>query len=332
MLYIIDSKEDDMENRITTEEAQIFLTEYYKRHDIESTPDDWELIKKYKNFKGLTCRDFSLKSQDVEIKCIVVFDTRNAAIQVIEDESYDFFVKQAANAPVFYYAPAICNEGLVFYFEAVAQIDKFGAPATDNERYKEMLESKLLGIFGSKNVFSLSSGLYFSFPNTEIDQVISILEKSLCRFNMELFSFMDSDFFQPVFPDVDIATHRFPEDINKTQEELINLFLTLTNTIEDWTTRDYAHIKSLLKSIRNRDELIAVLNIANGWDSAANPKLQELYSAEITRRKNMQIINDIWSKKQKVQVKSIIPDEVSQKEIHNSIVRSDEDVDTEKED
>lgn len=286
-----------MENRITTEEAQIFLTEYYKRHDINSVTDDWVLVRKYKNFKGLTCRDFTLKSQEIEIKCIVVFDTRNSVIQVIEDESYDFFVKQAANAPVFYYAPAICNEGLIFYFEAVAQIDKFGIPSTDIGRYKEMLNNKLLGIFGSKNVFSLSSGLYFSFPNTDIDQVIAILEKNLCKFNMELFSFMDSDYFQPVLPDVDIATHRFPEDIHKNQEEIIHLFLEITNTTKEWSSKEYAHVKSLLKAIKSRDELIAVLNIANNWDSAENSKIQELYNAELTRRKNMQIINDIWNKK-----------------------------------
>lgn len=312
-----------MENRITTEEAQIFLTEYYKRHEVESEADDWELVKKYKNFKGLTCRDFILKTQEVEIKCIVVFDTRNSVIQIIEDESYDFFVKQAANAPVFYYAPAICNEGLIFYFEAVAQIDKFGEPSSDVNRYKEMLDNKLLGIFGSKNVFSLSTGLYFSFPYTEIDQVISILEKNLCRFNMELFSFMDSEYFQPVFPDIDIATHRFPEDIHKSQEELINLFLLITNTTVEWTSKEYAHIKSLLKAIKNRDELVAVLNIANGWDSSKNTKVQELYNAEITRRKNMQIINDIWSKKKRNEVKSIIPDEVSQKSSTNSILRDE---------
>lgn len=297
-----------MENRITTEEAQIFLTEYYKRHDITSVVEDWVLVRKYKNFKGLTCRDFILKDQEIEIKCIVVFDTRNSVIQVIEDESYDFFVKQAAHAPVFYYAPAICNEGLIFYFEAVAQIDKFGAPSTDIGRYKEMLNNKLLGIFGSKNVFSLSSGLYFSFPNTDIDQVIAILEKNLCRFNMELFSFMDSDFFQPVFPDIDIATHRFPEDIQKTQEELIHLFLQITSTTTEWTSKEYAHVKSLLKAIKSRDELIAILNIANGWDSSENKKIQELYNSEITRRKNMQIINDIWNKKNKSsQINTVAP-------------------------
>lgn len=312
-----------MENRITTEEAQIFLTEYYKRHEIESEPENWELIKKYKNFKGLTCRDFVLKEQEVEIKCIVVFDTRNAVIQIIEDESYDFFVKQAAHAPVFYYAPAICNEGLIFYFEAVAQIDKFGQPSTDINRYKEMLENKLLGIFGEKNVFSLSSGLYFSFPYTDIDQVISILEKNLCRFNMELFSFMDSDYFQPVFPDIDLATHRFPEDIHKTQEEIINLFLFITNTTIEWTSKEFAHAKSLLKAIKSRDELIAVLNICHGWDSSKNPKLQEIYNAEIIRRKNMQIINDIWSKKKRNDVKSIIPDDITQKDKQNSILRDE---------
>lgn len=294
-----------MENRISTEEAQIFLTEYYKRYDICSEAEDWELLKKYKNFKGLTCRDFILKESvsPKPIKCIVVFDNRTASIQIIEDQNYEFFVKQAANSPVFYYVPVICNDGLVFYFETVAQIDKFGKPAGPNEntKFKEMLQSKLAGLLGSSNVFSLSQDLYFSFPLAEMDYVISVLEKNYCKFNMELFDFLDHEKFQPVYPDVDIATHRFPEDLSKSPEQIINTFLSICSTTEEWTSKEYSHIKQLVKNIKNRDEFIACLNIVNGWECANDVKLQDVFNNEILRRKNIELMQEIWAKKKTVQ-------------------------------
>lgn len=296
-----------MENRINTEEAQIFLTEYYKRYDICSEPNDWELLKKYKNFKGLTCRDFQLNSSisPKKIFCIVVFDNRTSSIQIIENENYEFFVKQAANAPVFYYAPAINNSGLVFYFETVAQIDKFGSPSPNNTQYKAMLQKKLNTLFGSSNVFSVSSGLFFSFPLSELDYIISVLESNYCKFNMELFLFLDKTIFQPIYPDVEIATHFFPEDLNKTQEEIIKLFFDLCSNTEEFTNKDLAHIKHLLKSIRLNDEFITCINITMEWDCYQNQKIQEIFKNEIIRRKNVDILKDMENRPKQVSEQSI---------------------------
>lgn len=308
-----------MENRITTEEAQIFLTEYYKRYDISSEPDDWELLKKYKNFKALTCRDFVLVSPNLSstVKCIVVFDNRTSSIQVVENESYEYFVKQAANAPVFYYTPVICNDGLVFYFETVAQIDKFGKPAQDNTQYKGMLLNKLNSLFGSKNVYSLSSGLFFSFPLSEMDYVISVLEKNYCKFNVELSTFLDTEVFQPVFPDVDIASHHFPEDLSKTPEEIIDLFLFICCNTENWNSREYSHIKQLVKSIKDTAEFQACLKIINDWPCYQDNKVREIIDAEIIRRRNMALVQDIWRKKQPFSQPGFIPTSAKQEESYN---------------
>lgn len=302
-----------MENRISTEEAQIFLTEYYKRYDICSEPEDWELLKKYKNFKGLTCRDFLLKPSISPkiIKCIVVYDNRTTSIQIIEDENYEYFVKQAANSPVFYYVPVICNDGLVFYFETVAQIDKFGAPASpvDNAKFKDMLHNKLAGLLGNGNVFSLSHGLFFSFPLSEMEYVISVLEKNYCKYNMELFDYLDQEKYQPIYPDVDIATHRFPEDLAKNPEQVIHTFLEICSLTKEWTSKEYARIKQLMKNIKNNDEFIACLNIVNGWDCGNDGKLQDIFNNEIIRRKNMEIVHDIWVKKKPPTIRKPVEDE-----------------------
>lgn len=305
-----------MENRISTEEAQIFLTEYYKRYDIFSQKDDWELLKKYKNFKGLTCRDFTLKTQDKTkpINCIVVYDNRTTFIQVIEDQNYEYFVKQAANSPVFYYVPTICNDGLVFYFETVAQIDRFGTPAApeDNAKFKEMLHGKLAGLLGNANVFSLSNGLFFSFPLTEMEHVIAVLEKNYCKYNMELFDYLDQEKYQPIYPDVDIVAHRFPDDLKKSPEEVINTFLEICSLTTEWTSKEYARVKNLIKHIKINDEFIACLNIVNGWDCANDGKLQDIFNNEIIRRKNMEFVHDIWVKKKKPGLKQQLDKNIEQ--------------------
>lgn len=285
-----------MDKKINTEEAQIFVSAYYKNKDVASEPQQWELVKKYKNFKGLTCRDFFY--QEKQLKCIVVFDEITSAIQLIENEDYQFFLKQAASLPVFYYVPTICNDGLVFYFEPVAQIDRFGKPAIDTNKYKALLQKKLVSLFTTQGLYSLSSGLFFAFPNTDMDEAVGILEKNQFSFNLKLFEFLEPKIFQPIIPDVTLAKYKFPEDDKLDQEQIIALIFSIISKKKKFSDADYAHIRSLLKRLP-LDEFPIITKIALGFKSAKDKKIISLFESESNRRKAQDIIKKIWKAKTK---------------------------------
>ena len=123
-----------MSKKLSTKEAQIYITEYYSQKGKDSNPDDWELIKKYKNHKGLTCRD--LYNGVAELKAILVSDEEATNLEVIENENYEHFIKLLAEKPVFYYVPTICNDGLVFIFESALNFDKTGQRSKDTKHDK----------------------------------------------------------------------------------------------------------------------------------------------------------------------------------------------------
>ena len=56
--------------KITTADCQIFLSSHYGERRIDTKSEKWELTKKYKNFKGLTCRDFEYPEE--HLKAIVL--------------------------------------------------------------------------------------------------------------------------------------------------------------------------------------------------------------------------------------------------------------------
>lgn len=56
--------------KITTNDCQIYLSSHYGDKRIDTKSDKWELVKKYKNFHGYTCRDFYYPEEN--LKAIVL--------------------------------------------------------------------------------------------------------------------------------------------------------------------------------------------------------------------------------------------------------------------
>lgn len=282
--------------KITTEDAMIFLSEYYKNNGINIPTENWELTKKYKNFKGFTCRDFF--SEKDKKRAIVVIESDSDIPQVIENENYEFFLRMLANQPLYYYVPTICNDGLVFVFEPVSSFDKTGKLSIDTQHHKSLLTKKLNSMYREEDVFSLTSGLMFAFPNSDMDEVISHLEKNQMTFNIKLFDCLDQEIFQPIVPDVTLASYRFPADEKLNQEESITIVFKIISQKREFTVEDYARIKFLLKKIK-ADEFPTVRKIALGFRKGRDERLLSIFESEANRKKAQELVKEICIRKGK---------------------------------
>jgi hypothetical protein len=287
-----------MSLKISTEEAKTFVCDYYSLKGIVSNPDDWELTKKYRNFKGVTCRDFANAKN--RVRAIVLAEVSSGdivpSLKVIENENYEFFLKMVTDLPLFYYVPVICNDGLIFIFESANHFEQLGRPSQHPEQHHLLLRKKLLTIFREEELFALGNNLRFSFPNLEIEDVVRRLEKSKVTFNPKLFDFLDDRIYQPIMPDVDLAAYLFPKDEKLNNDEAIETIFSMISQKEEFTNEDYARIKFLLKKVKEQ-EFPTVRKIALGFKKKPDKKLLSIFDLEANRKKAQKIVKDIWLEK-----------------------------------
>lgn len=286
-----------MSLRLSTEEAQNFVCDYYNLKGISSEPSDWELTKKYRNFKGVTCRDF-LNSKS-RIRAIVFYELsldNNAVLKLIENENYEFFLKLVAGLPLFYYVPVICNEGLIFIFESANHFEQQKRLSEHPEQHNWLLKKNLLTVFKKEDVFEINNTLRFSFPNLEIEEVVRRLERNKIAFNPKLFTFLDGNRYQPIMPDIALAKFLFPQDENLNPEDAIGVVFAMISQKEDFSQEDYARIKSLLKKVRE-DDFQTVKKIALGFRKKPDVRLSSLFDMESNRKKAQKIVREIWIEK-----------------------------------
>ncbi|NCQ51800.1 hypothetical protein GW796_07895 [archaeon] len=278
-------------NKIKTAETLDFLSSHYNKKGIHNSIEDWELTKKYKNYKGITCRDFS--NLRMRVRAIVLIENDEKSLTIIENQNYEYFLKNLMNIPVFYYVPTICNDGLVFVFELANKFNKFNQLYGLDEHSRILLKKKLLTLFSEDDIFSLNQGLMFAFPNTEMDEVIRKLERNQITYNDKLFDLLDKDIYQPILPDIALASYRFPNDENLNQEEAIDIIFSMVSKKSLFTNEDYARIKLLLKKIKH-DEFPTVKKIALSFASGKDKKLIYIFDSEVNRKKAQELVRKIW--------------------------------------
>lgn len=285
-----------MSKKISTEEAQKFISDYYSQKGIENNVDDWELTRKYKNFKGITCRDFINRAKRIRAIVTVTIKEHEQEMGVIENENYEYFLKMVTDSPVFYYVPAICNDGLVYIFESASQFNQTEELSTYPGQHLLLIKKALGKLFKEEEVFSFDAGLIFAFPNIEMDDVIRKLEKNRIKFNPKMLELLEQDKFQSVIPDVALAKYRFPNDEIINQEDAITIIFTIISQKEEYTEEDYARIRFLLRKVKF-DEFSTVKKIALSFQKNVDPKLVSIFEFEANRKKAQKIVKDIWLKK-----------------------------------
>jgi hypothetical protein len=287
-----------MSLKISTEEAKDFVCKYYATKGVPNDLDDWTLTKKYRNFKGITCRDFSnIKNR---IRAIVLAEPVsgdvNLELKVIENENFEYFLKLMTDLPLFYYVPVICNDGLVFIFESANHFEQQKRLSPYPEQHHMLLRKKLLTLFREEDIFTINNNLRFSFPNIEMDEVVRRLERNKLAFNSKLFPLLDDRLYQPIIPDIKTASYLFPNDEKLSQDEAIEVIFSMISQKEEFTDEDYARIKMLLKKVKD-EEFPTVKKIALGFKRKPDKTLLSLFDVESNRKKSEKIVQEIWLEK-----------------------------------
>ena len=169
--------------KIGTNELLEFVIEYYKGLKILSEPDEWKMVKKYKNHKGQTCRDFVFLGRHKwwGTRCSVVVDLENEKVELLENKNYNYFARQTPNWIVFEYVPLDSeykDERLIgFSLKKEFTAEKFNAPALMEERFK-FLDLKI------KNKKVLNNVYLYDFDEEDFDIILAKLESD--RFHVKL--------------------------------------------------------------------------------------------------------------------------------------------------
>ena len=289
-------------NKLGTPECQLFISAYYAQNKIDTNAEDWELRRKYKNFHGFTCRDFYHKI--LEIEAIVVAEVHEGATQltVMENASYKVFLEEMAKKPLFYYVPAITNDGLVFYFEKALPFDARGELDPQPQKQKAYLNKKLASLFKANEVASLGVGMVVAFPLHEMEDVIQKLENNKLAFNPKLFDLLDKSLYQAIMPDISLAVFNFPEYENIQSEEAISIMFSITSKQVDLSHEEYARIKKLLKKVP-LTELDSVHTIMKGFRPGDDYRLEDLVESETNRQKNKLLWQKLYRNKSRKKTK-----------------------------
>lgn len=275
-------------SKITTNDCQIFLSSYYGDKRIDTKSEKWELVKKYKNFHGYTCRDFFYEESN--IKAIVILNKHTNTLSIIEDQDYSYFLNEMVQKPLFYYVPGITKYGLSFYFVKTVIFDATEKLDTENNKQKVYLEKRLQKVF-KDNEYIINDNLITIF-NKDFEETIRILEGLSLHYNDDLYDLLDVESFVPVEIDLSLILSSFPEHQKLNTEESISLIFNLVSTNKDLDDNIYCQIKSLLSNIP-LEELYSLENIINGFRIKEDKKLASIITFVMNKKKNQKIVEAV---------------------------------------
>lgn len=89
--------------KLSSEQSKIEINRYYKEKGYKTNVSDWEIIKKYRNFNGILCRDFL--NEKASKKGILLENTDLGTISIIEDENFKYFLEAEQSKPKFFFLP-----------------------------------------------------------------------------------------------------------------------------------------------------------------------------------------------------------------------------------
>ncbi len=286
--------------KLSSEQAKIEINRYYKEKGYKTNVSDWDIIKKYKNFNGILCRDFL--NDKASKKGILLENTDLGTISVIEDENFKYFLEAEKSKPKFFFSPAISNKGLVFILTPVyLEVSFDEAEKWLTKQLNELFENKFTVFKSEKNkVFEAS------FLELELSEVIPLLESNKIKYKEELNKHTDlSKEYMVITPDVALIYYKFPEYIHFNSEKSINEIFAIVSRKQILTEKDYSIIKLLLQKI-NKAEFGSVKKIALGFKKSNTDELIKIFENEEQKVKSKNLIEDLIVKKEKIEQKKEI--------------------------
>lgn len=278
--------------KITTNDCQIYLSSHYGEKRIDTKSEKWELVKKYKNFHGYTCRDFFY--QEENLKAIVILNKQNNSLSILEDQDYSYFLNEMVQKPLFYYVPVMTQYGVSFYFVKTVIFDATEKLDPENEKQKTYLQKRLLKYF-KENEFIIKENLVTIFKQ-DFEDVIRELEKIGIHYNDDLYDLLSKDDFIPIKIDLSLILTDFPDFKKLNTEDSISMIFNLVSTNKILDDNAYCQIKCLLENIP-LDELLSLENIINGFRVKEDKKLSELIKFIMNKKKNKNIVLEILENK-----------------------------------
>lgn len=280
--------------KIGTPECQLFIAAHYAQKDIDTLADDWILEKKYKNFHGFTCRDFF--NEGLNIRSVVVAEPLKDRylLSVIENASFKIFLEAMAKKSLYYYVPAVTNNGLVFYFEKTMTFDATGELDQHPSKQTPYLLKKISSLFKEEQftILEKSTSILFTLP---VEEVIQKLEKNHFSFNAHLFDLLNKNIYQPFVTDMVLSIYDFPEDNNLTSEQAIEKMFAITSQNKNLEDQDYARIKNLLRKV-NANELNSISHLMMGFRDNDDIRLETLIEYENNRKNNNSLLKELLEK------------------------------------
>lgn len=240
---------------MNTQDCQMFLIQYFNNKNIKTEESQWELQKKYKNFEGVTCRDFI--NNKLKIKLIAITDA-NDSLTVIENANFEHFLKERASKNTFYYVPLIKDNKIHYFFVKKSLFDDKNS--SSDIQSEEILLKLLQSIFKVEDV-SISGYMLMNFPNIHPNEVIKKLSQSYFNFNEKIIiNLPNKKDYAPYYSESLLSKFEKLEYKILNQEQSIDKLLKLCSHKREFNIEDYAKIHSFLSNI-NLSEIKLLKNI-----------------------------------------------------------------------
>ena len=252
-----------------------------KNKNYTNEVNHWICLKKYKNFKGETCRDFYNERR--RLRVIVVHNDKNE-MNLIENQNFLYFLRQQEIQPLFCYAPFLSNYGIVFLFCVNKDFNRERKINTGSQTLVELLLTKIRTIFLEKNIFYLQNEQMVLIKNYDLNYIAEKLEQNNFKLNTLIFEVFKKPDFQSVFPDVMSLKYQFPEDDNKNSKEALDtVFFILSK--QYFSEEIYVRIKKLIKKV-SAEDLRLSKKIAIDLNRERKQEIKSLFEAEIKNKQN----------------------------------------------
>lgn len=275
---------------MNTDKAIEFLIEHLKKTNkiSLSNKNQWEILKKYKNPQGHTCRDFFNELNNE--KFIVIVNKETEEMSVIPNENFLFYLANESVKPLFVYAPFISNAGLSFCFALYKNLKEQQTITIGGLKMVDLLIEKLKTIFienitrkKDKAVVLLEKDNMILITNYDANFIIDKLEQNNFKFDSNIFSYYKNEVFQPVYPDLLDIKYHFPQDQKKTSPQAMETVFSVLSKGK-LSDESYTRIRKLMRRMSLND-----LNISKkpalDINLKENSKIKNLFDIEIKRRK-----------------------------------------------
>lgn len=283
---------------MTTKDATESLLKYFKQTGNLKYAEagKWGVLKKYKNYLGLTCRDFYNEQDDVKMLVVQkpeANETDEEQFDIIPNENFLYYIKNNSIRPLYVYAPYLSNKGLTFKFALYSHIEQksvtLGSEAVRQKLFQKLYELFVKGAERDKNfpverkvTFLIEDEMFF-ITNYATNEIVEILELNNFKFDDRIFKYYQNGFYENLYPDILDVKYQFPEDAGKNSDQSMNTLFNVVS-ISNFTEETYTRARNLLRKM-TLDDLRVARKISMDLNLNENAKIKELFQMEIKRRK-----------------------------------------------